>query len=167
MSTAKIRAQALKELEDRYGRVTARQLLEAARNKKHPLHREFEWNDSKAAERYRLIQAGEIIRSVRVKVIIDDVRVTSVGYVHDPAAGPNGEGYRHIAHVRSEHDTAIETLEDEIARIVSLLERAKEIAVMLQLEPQFRRSMESTLDLLTAIRRRRSSPSADEPEARA
>ena len=49
--------------------LTARTLLDASRPKDAVLHREFEWNDSKAAEKYREDQARHIIRSLCVKPV--------------------------------------------------------------------------------------------------
>lgn len=42
--------------------VTPANVLEKARNKRTELHKCFEWNDSVAGEKYRLIQARDIIR---------------------------------------------------------------------------------------------------------
>lgn len=42
--------------------VTPENVLNKARNKKTELHKCFEWDDSVAGEKYRLIQAREIIR---------------------------------------------------------------------------------------------------------
>lgn len=41
-------------------------LLDASRDANAPLHDEFEWNDSEAAERYREQQAGGIIRNLYI-----------------------------------------------------------------------------------------------------
>lgn len=43
------------------GRITPQEVLEKARDKKSELHKCFEWNDSVAAEKYRLQQARAII----------------------------------------------------------------------------------------------------------
>lgn len=43
-------------------------LVEAARKKGHPLHELFVWDNSRAAESYRLGQAAQLVRSVRVVV---------------------------------------------------------------------------------------------------
>ena len=55
-----------------HGELSGESLLEAARAKDHPLHDRFNWNDSEAAERYRLQQAKQIIRSVKVRVLTKD-----------------------------------------------------------------------------------------------
>lgn len=51
------------------GRLTAKDLLEASRPADAPLHNEFEWDDSVAAEKFRESQAGGIIRSLVVEMV--------------------------------------------------------------------------------------------------
>lgn len=41
-------------------------VVDTARPEDHPLHSRFQWNDEEAAERFRLAQAAQMIRSVRV-----------------------------------------------------------------------------------------------------
>jgi hypothetical protein len=48
------------------GELTPRTVLADARDEASPLHLFFEWSDAKAAEKYRLEQAGHLIRSVTV-----------------------------------------------------------------------------------------------------
>lgn len=48
------------------GRLTPDAVVEAARNARSALHRHFEWDDAKAASAYRLEQAREIIRVIRL-----------------------------------------------------------------------------------------------------
>jgi len=49
------------------GKITAQQLLDAARPKESFLHRYFDWDDSSAAEKYRLSQARSLIISIQVQ----------------------------------------------------------------------------------------------------
>lgn len=51
-------------------------VLEDARHNNSPLHPAFEWDDSAAAEKYRLEQAGDLIRALVV--------VVNVGPENDP-----------------------------------------------------------------------------------
>lgn len=44
------------------GEITPQEVIERARNENSELHKCFEWDDSVAAEKYRLQQAGNIIR---------------------------------------------------------------------------------------------------------
>lgn len=46
------------------GRITSAQVVDAARPDEAPLHPAFEWDDEKAAERYRQHQASTLIRAV-------------------------------------------------------------------------------------------------------
>ncbi len=48
------------------GVLTPEQVLQDARRKKSFLHEYFEWDDDEAAVRYRLAQAGQLVRSVHV-----------------------------------------------------------------------------------------------------
>lgn len=50
------------------GRLDQESVVEAARKPKSPLHPHFEWDDSKAANAFRLEQASYLIRSIAVTV---------------------------------------------------------------------------------------------------
>lgn len=52
------------------GRLESEDVVSAARPADSPLHPAFEWNDKKAAEKWRLEQAGHLIRSI--VVTLDD-----------------------------------------------------------------------------------------------
>lgn len=53
---------------EREGRLSAKELVNESRDEDSPLHGMFEWDDAIAAEKYREVQAGKIIRSIVVKV---------------------------------------------------------------------------------------------------
>ena len=48
------------------GRLVSEDVLESARSRKSPIHDWFEWDDTIAAEAYRLRQAGDLIRAVSI-----------------------------------------------------------------------------------------------------
>lgn len=52
----------------RGGEITPADVLRDARRPDSPLHPHFEWNDTAAAEAYRLSQAGYLIRHIEVEV---------------------------------------------------------------------------------------------------
>ena len=54
------------------GILTPKIVLDEARKKTSPLHTYFEWDDSEAANQWRLAQAGSLIRKVRVTLIRED-----------------------------------------------------------------------------------------------
>ena len=60
--------QVLQDLYDRSGFLTPELVVDTATNPNNPLHDHFEWDDTEAARKFRLVQAARIIRSVRVVV---------------------------------------------------------------------------------------------------
>lgn len=63
-ASAQIAGEMCEALEQSSIGLSPRTLLEANRETSAPLHDEFEWNDSEAAERFRLNQAATIIRNI-------------------------------------------------------------------------------------------------------
>jgi len=119
---------ALQALE-RAGKLTAEDVVGEARKKTSPLHDFFEWDDSKAAESWRLEQARGLIRSVLVKVTTEDSRVISVPvYVRDPTAKDDEQGYAVLASIQSNPKAAKAALYVELVRVEGLLTRAESIA---------------------------------------
>lgn len=49
------------------GKLTPETVVQEAKRPDHPLHHRFNWDDKTAAHEYRLSQAADLIRSVRVK----------------------------------------------------------------------------------------------------
>lgn len=72
----------ISEIEKRDGVVTKESFLEASRPITAPTHNAFEWDDSVAAEKYRLEQSGQIIRNLCVKIIKDDKPEKVTAYVN-------------------------------------------------------------------------------------
>ena len=93
---------AIRELAERHGQLTPDIVVDAARPKESPLHRFFQWNNGKAAEQYRLIQASCLIRRVKVTYQASDEKTVRVrAFVNvtpearlpadeDPEAGTRG-----------------------------------------------------------------------------
>lgn len=59
----------LREIEAEHGALTPSHVVARARQPQTALHRHFEWDDSTAADRYRLVQADRLIRKVWVHVV--------------------------------------------------------------------------------------------------
>ena len=64
----------LRRIWDERAELSAADILEEARPEDSPLHPFFEWDDSQAAENFRLFQAGMLIRSVKLRVTSIDAR---------------------------------------------------------------------------------------------
>lgn len=78
---------------ERAGPLTAKSVVDAARKDSSPLHECFTWDDSLAAERYRLAEAGELIRSVQVVYPSQpEIRARSIR-AHVPQDPETGRGH--------------------------------------------------------------------------
>ena len=65
---AQVAGEYLSELEKREGKLTPELVLNESRDENAVLHPCFEWDDEKAAESYRLWQAGKILRDITVTI---------------------------------------------------------------------------------------------------
>lgn len=152
MSSLKIRAQCIAALE-KNGRVTIDRLIDAARQKSHPLHNDFTWNDKEAGIICRREQAREIIASVRVITKTTKMSISSVGYVRDPRVSGNKQGYVSVATLRDDKDYAQEALDQEVDRVKSLLDRAREFADIVGLREELETALQSIMRLHSRSRR--------------
>ena len=122
----------IRELENEEGRLTAETVVERARSENSTLHGYFDWDDKEAADKWRLEQAGQLIRRVRPYITYERVNVRSIGYVRDPEA--EGPGYRSTAKLRTERERAAEAMLYEIERAEAACNRAQKVAISLGLE---------------------------------
>lgn len=67
---------ALLELVQRDGFITPATVVEEATDSRSPLHRYFTWDDTAAAERYRLIEARQLCQ--RYKITVETANETTV-----------------------------------------------------------------------------------------
>lgn len=118
--------EAVKELEDRQGRLLPSEVLNAARNEDSPLHGFFEWDESLAAEAYRLEQARELIRRIKIEVVFDEVKLKVVKYMHDVDLSETQQGYIQTLKIRKKNTGA--TLISELNSVMGLLVRAERFA---------------------------------------
>ena len=82
--------EALVALVERDGSITPASVLDEARDEASPLHTHFEWDDSEAAEQYRLVQARGLIRRYKVTVEVKpDTFVKVRQFSSVPAAAPD------------------------------------------------------------------------------
>lgn len=91
----------LERLEELHGRLVPRVIVDAARDPRSPLHSFFEWNDSVAAEKYRLLQAAHLVQHVKVTVETPTMEPREVRAYYAPY---KGQGYISIQRVLSDED---------------------------------------------------------------
>jgi hypothetical protein len=113
------------------GRLTPAAVVADAKDPDSPLHDCFEWDTEKAAMSFWIIQAREIITSIKVVQRTETVSVRAVYYVRDPSAGDGEQGYVSVPTLRTDADMAREALVSEFSRVADMLRRARELAAAL------------------------------------
>ena len=119
---AQIAGEELARIEKEKGSLTPEMVVDESREEDAPLHPVFEWNDRKAAERYRIVQAGSLIRNVTVK--IEEVpRMEPVrAFVNVAPVGKRKGVFVSIKNAMTDEDGR----ETVVARAMAELERVKE-----------------------------------------
>lgn len=106
------------------GRLTPHDVLDEARHPDSPLHARFNWDDESAAESWRLEQARRLIRSVQVRITIEETHYSVPMRVRDPGKSAHEAGYVGQAVLREDPDAARKMLRYEFDRVLSLVTRA-------------------------------------------
>lgn len=129
----------VEQLEEKEGQVTRESFLEASRPDDAPTHALFEWDDSVAAERYRLDQSRHIINALRVVYVNNEKEEVKVSaFVQTSPTGAStvyenihdalkDEGKREIVlnRIRGELDAFINRNRN-IEELADILEEAAE-----------------------------------------
>ena len=130
-STARIDAQTAGETLERIrvwnnGRLTSEEVLRSARDPDCPLHPAFEWDDTAAAEAYRLEQARYLIRSIEVVVAKPDAPAAPirafVSVIRD-----EDRSYTSTAHALSDADLREQVLRQAWRELEAWRERHAEL----------------------------------------
>ena len=122
-------ARELEAVYKQHGSLTAENVLSAAYREDSALHGAFTWDNDAAAGKWRLHQARNLIRSVRV--VKDDSKPRSV-YVHTG----KDEAYQPIERVVSVPDLFASALSEAQARIVSAVAATEELKEAANLRPK-------------------------------
>lgn len=76
--SADIAGAVMEKIERTEGSLTKENFLEASRPEESPTHKLFEWDNDKAAEKYRLVQSGRYIANLRVTIVPGETRTSSI-----------------------------------------------------------------------------------------
>jgi hypothetical protein len=124
----------LGRLDERFGGVTPQQLVDAAREPDSVFHGEFEWNKKKAATRFWLWQARNLIGWIRVEVQITGMKGPRAIAVAPRIARafpsvPGDDGRTYMARPRALRDPAYqaELLKECLAELARLLGRMMDV----------------------------------------
>lgn len=102
---AQVAGEFLEKIEREKG-LTATNLLDASRDENSPLHDEFEWDDSIAAEEYRKTQAAYIIRHIEVVIRKEENQEETTRAFFVIKQDENAQSYKPITVIMQNKDDA-------------------------------------------------------------
>lgn len=123
------------------GRLTPEAVVEDARSKTSPLHQYFEWDDKRAAHTARLEAARRLIKAVDLTVVDRSFLLRSVVYSRDPRLEASEQGYISLVEARDDAELSRLLLQQELRRIIAMIERARRIADALGITDEFASAM--------------------------
>ena len=147
------RRKAIEACRDRHGRILPKLVVEAARNPRNPLHKEFEWDDRKAAQAQRLERAQTLIREVKLTVVYEDKKIAAPFFVSDPTSRESA--YIATTAAAKDEEMSEAVLMDELRRIESAVIRARSIAAAFDLVTHFDRMLADVVEVRGRLLRRR------------
>jgi hypothetical protein len=106
-------------------------VVEAARDPASPLHSEFEWDDSAAADAFRLVQAGALLRRMKVTVVKEGAtpKVVNVRLMHSlPSDRANGGGYRMLPQIVASPELSADLRQQAIRELQAFRRKYEDIA---------------------------------------
>jgi hypothetical protein len=125
-------ARELRKLESERGTLTPEIVFEAAKAKTSPLHEFFEWDRAKAADKYNLGVARQLIRTVVYRRDVEDhgtiqPRYVPV-YVRDPDVNSGEQGYIALRKIIANSPSAHSVVLHEVSFAEGALNRALAVA---------------------------------------
>ena len=105
--------------------------MQAARDRRNPLHDLFDWNVKSAAEKYWLHQARIVIGAVELHVTTEQFSYKASAYMVDTTA--DGQGYRSTVALKADTPNARESLIYTLETAAGHLRRALDLSVPLGL----------------------------------
>lgn len=101
-------------------------VVEAAKPVDSPLHNAFTWDDTKAANEYRLLQAQKLIRSFKVTIEDGDKKFDAPVFVNlstDRVGGKDDNPYRLTESLRNDMDLLAIAEKDAMEQLRGVKER--------------------------------------------
>jgi len=97
------------------GELRPADVVEAARIETSPLHPQFDWDDTEAAQKWRLHQARRLIKVTVEYIGGDEVKIPARVFVSLTTDRHNGTGYRVLAAVMSNSEHRKQLMADALA----------------------------------------------------
>lgn len=118
----------LEEVRRRHkGVLRAEDTVEAARDPRKRLHKEFEWDDSECGRIHRLEQARALIASFEIEYTYQEFKFKAPAYGHDPRQGSR-QGYVALSEIRSNQEVRRDMATRELRSAAFAVARAVNIA---------------------------------------
>lgn len=120
-------------IEEEYGAIHPKLLVEKSRSRRAPTHNCFTWDDTEAAEKFREGQARTLLKNITVKIISTteeekpETAFYSVKQVPGYVREDKGKVYISIAKAKEDTDYMIEILMDALKDMISFQKRYAEI----------------------------------------
>ena len=114
--------------------VTAPQVLDAARSKQSPLHGHFDWRDSSAAEKWRLVQARHLLNHLEVVIVVDGVPQNHKAFTNVSIRTEEDEhkqAYHTLRRVLSTQELAEKHRQDLLGELRALKARYQQFAELI------------------------------------
>lgn len=112
------------------GRLIPAAIVDAARERRHILHKHFEWDDATAAEAYRLDQARSIVRCIHVDdAETESGRARAFMSIHDK----EGTSYRSLTEIMGNADLQAKVLAQAERDLISFENRYRDLSDVCEL----------------------------------
>ena len=145
MSKKDDRFQVLKRLEKKNGDLVVDDIIEEAKSPKSPLHDVFEWDLEKAAYSEWQSTARRLIREYKFIVVTEEVvRYAPEWVSKSDAKTPT---YTRTSIVARDRARSLDTLQDEIARIISACDRSLALADHFKLRARFEERLKTAAEI--------------------
>lgn len=129
-----IRQELVRLAEEHNGYLSPDTVVEAAADPASVLHDRFTWDDTEAARRFRLVQAGMMLRQIRVTIMRPSIEEMGLGRVisvrqfqSDPDARGNGGSYTRVEALIADPVKRQSLLESVVGELRAIRKRYEEL----------------------------------------
>jgi hypothetical protein len=111
------------------GAITKEHILEAAADEDSPLHGEFTWDDELAGHQYRLVEAGMLLRRLKVRIVRRDrdsneIKVKTIrAFESRPSMRNDQGGYETIQEIMADPVKTTEMIQHALRELELLRQR--------------------------------------------
>lgn len=117
------------------GKFTPHDVVHAAQAKSSPIHAYFEWDDTRAAQLYRVRQARKLITCL--VVVVDDTPVSQYVSVSAKVSGEDTRQYWDVEEAKDAKDIWDSVLDEALMGLEAWRQRYKSFTQLTELKPVF------------------------------